>query len=113
MLKNQLFTIGWRYHAEFLLGRTEAAYAAVPPVDSALDARSSRAMHADLGHGFLRAVFGDVVTRLNFANDLQIGALGQSNGVFGRAAESDALVPRGLRFTFTGLAVFPSTLGRE
>ena len=50
-------------------------------------------MHADLGHGFLRAVFGDVFTRLDFADDLKLGALGQSSGVFGSAAERDAFVP--------------------
>src|SRR3984885_3808531 len=44
MRKNQLFTMGWCHHGEFLLGRREAAYAAAPSVDSAFDARSSRAM---------------------------------------------------------------------
>lgn len=37
----------------------------------------------------------------------------QSSGIFGCTAESDAFVPGGLRFTFTALAVFPGTLGRE
>ena len=71
------------------------------------------AMHADLGHGLLCAVLGNVLARLDLTDDLKVGALGQTRSVFGRTAERDAFVPGGPGFKFAGLAVFPGTFGRE
>ena len=40
-------------------------------------------MHPDLGHVPLCVVFGNVLAGLYLADDLKVGALGQTSGVFG------------------------------
>ena len=70
-------------------------------------------MDANLGHGLLRAVFGNKLTRLYLADDLDMSALGESGCILRRAPERNTFVPRRLRFAFSCFAVLPGPLCRQ
>ena len=85
----QLFAMGLSHHGEILCascgGRSRGGprlfvrrggfglRSPVKPCDS---------LHPDLGHGFHRAVLGEVFARLKLADDLELSAFREASGVF-------------------------------
>ena len=70
-------------------------------------------VHTDFSYIFPRAVSADEVPRLDLADDLEVGALGECSRVFGGLAKHYAAMPGGSRLAVSRLTVFPGPLGRE
>ena len=54
-------------------------------------------VHTDFSYTFLRAVSADEVARLDLADDLEVGALGECSRIFGGLAKHHAAMPGGSR----------------
>src|SRR5262249_16288820 len=74
---------------------------------------SGDSVYANLGHGLLRAVFGNKLARLYLADDLDMSALGERGCILRRAPERNTFVPRRLRFAISCFAVLPGPLCRQ
>src|SRR5579871_6814288 len=79
-------------------------------LDSSHPVEACDSMHTDLGHRLLRAVTADETARLDLADELEVGALGERGGVFGCPAKHHAPMPSGLRLALSRLAVLPGPL---
>lgn len=102
MIEDKLIAVGHdrigRLRGHLLLG------GAVKAVD---------ALDPDLGDVLRGAVLGGVLAGVEFAGDVEMGALGERGGVFSQAAEDYEAVPGGLRLAFAGFAVLPCALGGQ